>query len=478
MLFTSFSFFILVAIAFVFYYSTEQQKIQILILIVASFIFYAWNFPALLLLLMLSISVNSVASYSITNTGNKNLKQLYAILGVVLNLTILGFFKYSPLIGSTFFSKTSTMGQFLVSIPLPIGISFFTFQGISLVVDTFTDKEFSLAQNRGEKFSKHLAKVSLFKAFFPQLVAGPIVKAHDFIPQIKPKYLSEVDWEICFRSILTGYFLKMVIADNLKDQTYWIAFPWFSDISLSGLLTLLFGYSMQIFADFAGYSLIAIGIAALFGYRLMDNFLFPYISTSFSEFWRRWHISLSNFLKEYLYIPLGGNRRGRGRTYINLLLTMMLGGLWHGAAWNYAVWGVYHGSLLASERFVKESFNFKSLFNLPQGIVLFIKGILVFTAVSFGWLLFKLPNFTQVINYLQAIVNNELFRVQDIDIIFFILIYSIAIIAYHFIYIYRGIEHDFGLKRLKKIEPIVYGMMLFLLLSNRGSSGDFIYFQF
>ncbi|MEP0887393.1 hypothetical protein NDI53_04070 [Leptolyngbya sp. NM3-A1] len=467
----------MVAIAFGLYYSTKKQKLQILILIIASFIFYAWNFPALLLLLLLSIAINAISSYGITTTGDKNLRKIYATLGVVLNLAILGFFKYSPLIGHTFFEDKSTIGQFLVSIPLPIGISFFTFQGISLVIDTFTGKELVLTESHGNKFSTHLAKVTLFKAFFPQLVAGPIVKAHEFLPQIKSKFLSNIEWEFCFRNLVAGYFLKMVVADNLKEQTYWITYPWFSNVSLSGLLTLLFGYSMQIFADFAGYSLIAIGLAALFGYRLMDNFLFPYISTSFSEFWRRWHISLSNFLKEYLYIPLGGNRKGRVRTYINLMITMMLGGLWHGAAWSYAVWGTYHGALLASERFLKESFNPKPL-NLPKNVILIIKGILVFTAVSFGWLLFKLPNFDHVIKYLQAMIHNVFFLNQDIDIMFFVAIYSLPVVIYHFLYLYKEGKNSSGYKSLQRLEPIIYGTMLFMLISNSGSSGDFIYFQF
>lgn len=171
---------------------------------------------------------------------------------------------------------------------------------------------------------KHAEMVLFFKAFFPQLVSGPIVKAHDFLPQIKPKMFKAVRWEYCFRKLILGYFLKMVIADNLKDHTFTIAYPYFENMSSLTLVVLLFGYSIQIFADFAGYSLIASGLASLLGYQFPINFNFPYVSSSFSDFWRRWHISLSSFLRDYLYIPLGGNRHGVTRTYLNLLLTYII----------------------------------------------------------------------------------------------------------------------------------------------------------
>jgi alginate O-acetyltransferase complex protein AlgI len=193
----------------------------------------------------------------------------YFALFISANLGILAFYKYSPLFAKTFFLPGNSIGEFLISIPLPIGISFFTFQGISLVVDTF--KSDTVEEFKGmvdKKKHKHGINTFLFISFFPQLVAGPIVKAHDFMPQIKEKYYKDIDWEFCFRASVTGFFLKMVIADNLQDQTFWIAYPYFEGLPSSVLIAMLFGYSMQIFADFAGYSLIAIGIAGLFGYRL------------------------------------------------------------------------------------------------------------------------------------------------------------------------------------------------------------------
>ena len=442
-----------------------------MILIIASFTFYAANSPSLLLLLISSIFINIVASYLIVHRTTS--KKMVATVGVILNLAILAFFKYSPLIGRTFFHEDNSIGEFLVMIPLPIGISFFTFQGISLLVDTYKENQQENYQSLVPKLmTKHSVQTALFISFFPQLVAGPIVKSKDFIPQIQDKFLNGIKWETCFKDISTGYFLKMVVADNLKDYTYFITYPYFETRSSINLLTMLFGYSMQIFADFAGYSLIAIGIAGLFGYSLRDNFAFPYISSTFSEFWNRWHISLSSFLKEYLYIPLGGNRKGKFRTYLNLFITMVLGGLWHGAAWSYAVWGIYHGLALAIERYVRQ------FIPLGKGIVSQIfNTIFVFSIVTFGWLLFKLPEFSEVIYFVKALGNNISIPlyIRDFRDIAMIGIYSLPVILYHFYYL---LKHRSKNLKLQNLEFVAYGLMIFLIITNSGSAKDFIYFQF
>ena len=443
------------------------------ILILASFTFYAFNNLPLLLLLLCSILINAICSFYVVH-GTKEKRKRFAVGGVIVNLAILACFKYSPLISTSFFPDTSDIGTFLLSIPLPIGISFFTFQGISLVVDTYSsDKIEAYASLVPKLLSKHLFQTSFYIAFFPQLVAGPIVKSRDFIPQIGPKFLKEIPWESCFRALTMGYFLKMVVADNLKDFTFWIAFPYFQKKASIDLIAYLFGYSMQIFADFAGYSLIAIGIAGLFGYRLPDNFMFPYISTSFSEFWRRWHISLSTFLKEYLYIPLGGNRKGKWRTYLNLMITMVLGGLWHGAAWSYAIWGTFHGLALAIERLSRDSLK------LPQhSFFLFIKWIWVFGTVSFAWLLFKLPEFSHVLLFLESVQNNWhiVYSIQEVG---YILLYSFPIILYHVFYLLKPtFTRVLGTFEGRVAEPVLYGTMLFLVITNSGTTGAFIYFQF
>ncbi|MEO0469434.1 MAG: MBOAT family O-acyltransferase [Bacteroidota bacterium] len=471
MLFNSFNFVALVLITLALYYTPALRRWQVPILIASSFTFYAANLPVLLLLLIFSIAINIGTSYVVMH-GNPAKRKAYATFGVVLNLAVLAFFKYAFLFGGMFFSAESTVGQFLLSIPLPVGISFFTFQGISLVVDTYKSKDVEEYKSLVPKsMLQHSFNTSFFISFFPQLVAGPIVKAHDFIPQIKPKFFKEINWEVAFRIIVLGFFLKMVVADNMKDHTFWISFPEFQARSTMTLLIMLFGYSMQIFADFAGYSLIAIGLARLFGYVLFDNFNFPYISRTFSEFWRRWHISLSTFLKEYLYIAMGGNRKGDLRTYLNLMITMFLGGLWHGAAWSYAIWGSFHGIALAVERFSSK------YIKVPRNAFWdTLRILMVFTFITLAWLLFKLPEFSHVVEFFNSLFNNTE-RKTGFKIIVFVLLYSIPVVLYHVYYLYWNKKGE-GENKLAWIEPYLYGGMLFFIITNAGSAQEFIYFQF
>lgn len=467
MLFNSFVFAGLLSITFFLYNLPFLSRYQMVLLIVSSLFFYSYHQPVLVALLLLSVVINILASYFVVY-GKPERRRLNAILGVGLNLAVLSFFKYSPLFAKTFFNPTSSAGEFLLTIPLPIGISFFTFQGISLVIDVFREKHVVAAEVVPLSFIKHSKRIMLFISFFPQLISGPIVKAHEFIPQYATKMIRDIDWEYCFRNLVIGYFLKMVVADNLKDFTFWMTYPFFESHATLPLLMMLVGYSCQIFADFAGYSLIAIGLAGLFGYKFYANFNFPYISTSIKEFWKRWHISLSTFLMEYLYIPLGGNRKGKVRTYINLMVTMLLGGLWHGAGWSYMVWGGVHGLALSVERFFQDRVKIKG--NL---FVRFLKGLGVLSFVTMTWLLFKLPEFQHVIKYLKAIFSN--FGIGRIDIVFYIFIYSIPVIIYHALYLLKTRE---VYVRLKRVDFALYGMMLFMIITNSGTQGAFIYFQF
>ena len=465
MLFNSLPFILLVVVTLLLYYLPIARSWQVLILTVSSFVFYGSHEPWLLLLLITSVSINAMTSWMVVR-GDPKHQRFWAGLGVVANLAILAFFKYAGFFANTF-SLQGGVADFLYTIPLPVGISFFTFQGISLLLDTIAESPDSQSDSIvQDKLKDHFLFTVFYVSFFPQLVAGPIVKANEFLPQIKPKWLKDIDWNYCFRKLVTGYFLKMVIADNLKDSTFWIEFPYFLSRSSIDLLAMLFGYSMQIFADFAGYSLIALGVAGLFGYRLPDNFMFPYISTSFSEFWRRWHISLSSWLREYLYFPLGGSRKSPWRTYFNLFVVMFLGGLWHGAAWSYAIWGTAHGVALAVERSLK---NWVS----PPNNRLFtsLKMLFVFSFVTLTWLFFKLPQIDHVVAYLQAIVSNVA-KKPNIATLYYLVIFSLPVVFYHFHYLWKN-------EKIKKhCEPILLGCMLFCLLFNSGSPGAFIYFQF
>lgn len=470
MLFNSYAFAILVIVTFAVYYCRLWPRGQVIVLIVSSLVFYGYSQPYLLILLSVSASINAVASYWVHFDDDNKKKRLYALAGVSFNLLVLAFFKYNKLLDGLFVTNDTI--QFLVTLPLPIGISFYTFQGISLVLDTYqhnTDRQVHIHRN----FLRHFRDTFFFVTYFPQLVAGPIVKAHYFFPQIGDKRLKDVDWNTVFKALVTGYFLKSVVADNLKEQTFWIAAPYFETQASLTLVTMLFGYSMQIFADFAGYSLIAIGIAGLFGYRLPINFNYPYIASSIADFWRRWHISLSTWLRDYLYFSLGGNKKGRARTYINLLTVMGLGGLWHGAAVSYAVWGLWHGVGLVIERFFR---NLGYVRIKPGVISTSIRIILVFSFVSFGWLLFKLTNFPDAVNYLRAMRDNTAIAPRYV-ILINIVIYSLPVFVYHLLYLAKQAKHPIA-GIVAKSQHYFYGTMIFLILVNGGIPGEFIYFQF
>lgn len=461
MLFNSTAFVALVAATFAFYYVRPLRAVQVPILIAASLAFYAYGQPWLLILLLCSATITSLASFAVAH-GTR--PRLWAVIGVVANLSVLAFFKYNHLIAESIaadLDKIDGLGATLLMLPLPVGISFYTFQGISLVIDTLRGVGLP---PKPTGLARHLRDTIFYIIFFPQLVAGPIVKAHDFLPQIGPKRLADVDWDAVIHNLVLGYFLKMVIADNLAQLTSFIKYPIFLSLSSKDLLLLLVAYSAQIFADFAGYSAIAIGVAAMFGYKLPINFNRPYIATSIADFWRRWHISLSSFLREYLYFPLGGNRKGRVRTYLNLLVVMGLGGLWHGTSWSYAVWGLWHGAGLALERaLVPEPWlNDERSFRV-------LRMLAVFAFVTLGWLLFKLPDIKQVFAYLAAIARNWSLPSNGVR--------SSAIMAYC---LPVAIYHAFPFLPPLTLEQrrSVSGVLLALTVVNSGSADAFIYFQF
>lgn len=501
MLFNSLEFLVFFAIVFAIYYLPPLQKQQVPILIIASFIFYSWSAPALLIILLLSIIINAIASFQVARISDRKQRFFWALSGVVLNVLILSLFKYSGLLTNfvtNIFNIARSEGSIaylLLKLPLPIGISFYTFEGISLIVDVLTQKDKNETEFHAyvsPNFIQHLLNTSFFISFFPNLLSGPILKSKTFYPQITPKYFKDIPGNFIFRSLVVGYFLKMVIADNLKDYTFWISFPYYQGFGTITNLTLLFGYSMQIFADFAGYSLIAIGFAAALGYTIPDNFDFPYISRSLSEFWRRWHISLSTWLRDYLYFPLGGNRKGKIKTYLNLMTVMTLGGLWHGAAWSYAVWGLYHGFGLAVERFFgfdkskKQSSEPSQTSAKPIWKQLLFDSISVlgiFSFVSLGWLLFKLPRFEQAVDFAFSLVRN--IKVKPAwSYIIPTLIFSLPVVVYHIPHFptWQNLIKDGAGQPLNKIwsvyQDLALGIMLAMIFLNSGSSKQFIYFQF
>lgn len=480
MLFTTWTFAALLLATLVVYYLLPRLgrglEGQISVLVLSSLIFYAYETPSLVFLLLFSILANAYYSIRVIRAHqNGESSKFWVTSAVAVNLLLLGFFKYAALIVSSVLPDGVLVGLVsdLEKIPLPVGISFFTFQAISLVVDLHrgdSGKMTSLAELVGRKENLRAThRIGFFIAFFPQLIAGPIVKAHDFFYQIVAKRITEVAWDYALKSLIAGFFLKMVVADNLKEVTVLLG---------EGLVTqridlifLIYGYSCQIFADFAGYSLIAIGLAALFGYRLPVNFQFPYISASITEFWRRWHISLSTWLKEYLYFPLGGNRKGALRTYINLLLVMLLGGLWHGAAWSYMIWGGAHGVFLALERLGGQTFK------LPKHpLIHCVKVLVVFHLVSLLWLLFLLPDFDKVVGLARNFASGS--WTMGPQNIYTVVIFSAPIVLYH---LWAGLkEWRPSLKTCwsSRMKWWGYALLVFCIITNSGTTGAFVYFQF
>jgi len=489
MLFNSWTFVVFLLLVFAGYYFGPRWLSgtttgQIGWLTLASFVFYGWHTPWLVLLLALSTFVNAEAARRLLNPELPQLRRrrvLWAALA--FNLGALACFKYASLLARLALPAGlwEEWKPFIGHIPLPIGISFYTFQGISLIMDLWRA---GAAGVPGATFPRGFREAAsfqertwFFKSFFPQLISGPIVKAHEFYYQIGLKRLADIDWDGAVKHLISGFFLKMVVADNLKEATAALHYPEFTALPKLNLILLLYGFSFQIFADFCGYSMIAIGLAKLFGYQLPINFRNPYISRSFAEFWRRWHISLSSWLRSYLYIPLGGNKKGRGRTYVNLFLVMFLGGLWHGAAWSYAVWGTAHGILLALERLLGLRGDDAEK---PWTFAGVCRAFLTFNIVSALWLLFKLPDFRQVILYAQCLVHSP-WGVQP-QPLFVTSLFSLPIILMHL--------HDATRKWTEALvqptgprlrgwgDAAVYAGMAWLILVNSGTPGEFIYFQF
>ncbi len=383
MLFNSLEFLIFFAIVYGLYI-VLQHRWQNRLLLIASFVFYGWWDWRFLLLFSLSLFVDYNCCNQIARSSTPGRKRAWLALSMCTDLGILGFFKYynffaenaERLLGAAGISADWT----ITGLVLPVGISFYTFQTMSAVIDVY----------RGElKPAKSLADYALFVSFFPQLVAGPIERATVLLSQVEqprsPKYQQLRDG---FRLILLGYVMKLVIAENMAP---FVRNMFNAPQNHHGINVLfgLYAAAFQIYGDFAGYSSIARGLAKLMGFELMPNFRQPYLATNPSDFWRRWHISLSTWLRDYLYIPLGGNRGGEFATYRNLMITMALGGLWHGAALNFVAWGIFHGGILVTHRlFQAQLTRLWDWLPLPTTIAKWLAVMLFFHVTCIGWLLF------------------------------------------------------------------------------------------
>ena len=482
MLFNSWSFAVFLPVVFLLHYAGRRVVWQVGVLTLASFAFYGWDNPRLLPLLLLSTLVNGIAAQILLTPENSESRRRWTFRAALcFNLGALGFFKCAPLFGPMLISGL-TKAQVEKAIPLPIGISFYTFQGISLVCEAWWSRGRGipgLAAPRPEGGVKAVgwfhAKIWFFKAFFPQLISGPIVKAQEFLYQIEAKSLRAIDWDYVVRKLTLGFFLKMVVADNLLEGTSALKYPTFNQLTGPSLLLMLYGFSCQLYADFAGYSYIAQGLAKIFGYTLPDNFHHPYLSSSLTEFWRRWHLSLSSWLREYLYLPLGGNRCGAGRTYLNLFLVMFLGGLWHGGAWSYAAWGTAHGVGLALERWT--GWGRARSEGVPWTLGRVLRVVLTFHLVSVLWLLFKFDEFSHVIAFGRALVFAS--WGWDRQFSFLVVLFSLPVMAQHlWSVVCRPAAVPGRFRAGGWLECVGYAVMLVLIVVNSGSPGKFVYFQF
>src|SRR5680860_57119 len=314
-------------------------------MLAASYVFYgAWDWRFLGLIGLCTL-INQAAAVLMARSTDDRSRRTVVVAAVALNLGILGWFKYYGFFVSSLINLLEPVGIDLplplLQITLPVGISFFTFQALSYTIDVYRRRQDQVP----------LLDFAVFLAFFPQLVAGPIVRSSEFLPQLyTPKDPRHIDATRAFGLIAGGLFKKVVVANTLAGAIVDPVFASPSQFSALEVLVGISGYAVQIYADFSGYTDIAIGVALLMGFKFPDNFNSPYAAISIQDFWRRWHITLSRWLRDYLYIPLGGNRGSRLATYRNLFLTMLLGGLWHGAAWTFVLWGGYHGAILAWER--------------------------------------------------------------------------------------------------------------------------------
>lgn len=463
MSFASLDFLIFFAIVLVSVWILQKNKKTVykdVFLLVASYFFYGywdWRFCFLLLFITGCAYISGLFTH----------KRIALVLGITIPLVVLGFFKYFNFFLDSF-SAVMNKDLGVLSIILPVGISFYTFQSLSYVIDV----------KRGKiKAERNFLHLALYISFFPQLVAGPIVRASDFLPQLKEdRRITLKNLETGLQLIVFGLFKKIVLADHMSvfvDDVFRTpaAFSWLS------ILLAVISYSIQIYFDFSGYSDIAIGCAKCLGYDFLPNFNLPYLSENVTVFWRRWHISLSTWLKEYLYIPLGGNRKGKVRQYLNLAVTMLLGGLWHGANWTFVFWGALHGIALCIDKMIPRKKENK--------IICRVLNILAtYCFVSFAWIFFRSESFSKAWQIITGIFTLQAGIVQPFSWSFVaIIVVCIATLAAIIRSAKKGMRDVDGFYPMLNLHTFS-GLLVFffacgllLCLAFMGEN-PFVYFQF
>jgi D-alanyl-lipoteichoic acid acyltransferase DltB (MBOAT superfamily) len=433
-------------------------------IVVASYVFYAAADPRFCLLLAAITLASQLAAVAIHRTENERARKWICAGGVVFDLGILAVFKYYGFFVTDVSDVLDTVGLGmplpLATIALPVGVSFFSFQAVTYVVDV----------KRRQTEPANLLDAAIYLSFFPHLVAGPIVRASEFLPQLKePRNPNRVAVSAGLTLVALGLIKKVLIADYLARELVDPVFAVPQAYSAPDAILAAYGYAAQIFCDFSGYTDMAIGLALLLGFVFPQNFNSPYRATGFRDFWRRWHMTLSRFLRDYLYIPLGGNRKGRFRTYINLMATMTLGGLWHGAAWNFVAWGAYQGTGLSAEHAIRG--------RLGRIFPGWLRWFVTFNLIVVGWILFRSTDLSLFGDYMAALVRSGPATLYSVPVVG-----AIALVIGFQLLPERPME---GIElRIGRLQPLLLGAALALVALVVGATvpsqgvPPFIYFRF
>ncbi len=471
MLFNSFTFLIFFAVVLILHHGPFSWTSKKRNLLIASYLFYAaWN-PPLVVLIWISTIIDWFVAKRLHVEERPRQRLGLLLISICTNLGILVAFKYGSFLIANFTALLNTMGiPFEAAAPnilLPVGISFYTFQTMAYSLDVY---------RRQSEPAHSFLDFALFVTFFPQLVAGPIVRPSYLIPQFeRPPEMEagQFSWGLFLMTF--GLFLKVVVADNLVAGVSDDAFGAQATLNILDAWTGVLAFSAQIFCDFAGYSTVAIGTALCLGFHMPRNFRYPYAAIGFSDFWRRWHITLSTWLRDYLYVPLGGNRSGWRRTQINLMITMLLGGLWHGAQWTFVVWGGLHGLYLAGERIIKRGWGDRPLPMWMAGLGGFATWLLVLIA----WVFFRATDFETAWRMFTAMFSFSGSGEKVLDSYQITAAWSVTVIMLTMHWTFRNQLVSSVVNRLPTwIFAGLWAAMLFLLVVSGGSDNAFIYFQF
>lgn len=477
MLFNSIEFFVFLPIVFILYWfiTAKYLRAQNLLIAIASYIFYGWWDWRFLSLIAFSSVVDYTTGLLLNKTEAKSKRKFLLWISICVNLGFLGFFKYYNFFVQSLVDSFTLLGQPLeistLKIILPVGISFYTFQTLSYTIDVY---------NRKLEPTKDFIAFSAFVSFFPQLVAGPIERATNLLPQFYRKRKFSYDLAIDgMRQVLWGLFKKVVIADNCAKYAN-IIFNNYEDYSGSTLLLGAFFFAFQIYGDFSGYSDIAIGVSRLFGFNLKRNFAFPYFSRDIAEFWRRWHISLSTWFRDYLYIPLGGSRGGTSMKIKNTFIIFIVSGFWHGANWTFIVWGalnaIYFLPLMLTNK-NRINTDIVAMHSVLPNIKELSQMAITFFLTLIAWVFFRADSVTHAFLFLKGIFNVSLFSG------FQIFPTTILILVLFFIIIeWIGRKGEYAIDRIdglnRPLRWLFYLLIIVLMFSFTGEQQEFIYFQF